>query len=570
MEKALASQSEGVEVMSRQLHPGGIMLDPAGGDHGKAHDISMDFVSNGAGALFQPTFCADGLMARVDILYRDGDGSYVLREVKSSSPPGGETHTTDAAFQYNVLTKAGVNVSRVELLLLNREYIREGAIDPSKLFVSEDITTKVHSMQGNIETLINEARSVDTMKEAPEVSLDDPRTANLSDDEMVHYRKDLRQEGSVLLMPKTGVGRKKNIALAAQLKESNDGNISAAGIDDSILNQVAAQSGRRSADDHPENTNKLKAAFRIATATQAVICDSACIAETISKIKFPAVFIDFETYLSALPPHDGCRPNDQIPFLVCMIRIDSPDSTPVVSTVIAEPDGGDPRPKIAKAILSETKDAACLVAYNASFEKTVMKNLAKVLPEEQANEMTCLIPKFEDIAEPFRKGDFYHPEQYGKTGLKRVAGVVLKNRPYDGLDIINGATAAGVYLQAISEDVREWRKAKDQLKKYCVVDVQCMINVLAAMEKYAGLPKEHQRFRNHASIGVRAFGSESIIDADPRTMIHIRDTSVIESMTIDGRDMKKCGAVALGKGESVSRGDIARASTQSQAETRGL
>lgn len=549
MQNALASQSEGVEVMSRQLHPGGVMLDPAGGDFEKAQQISFETMAAGAEALFQPTFTADGLMARADILYRDGAGGYVLREVKSSSPPASDDHVTDAAFQYNVLRRAGVNLSKVELLLLNRDYVREGALEPKDLFVAEDVTDRVIGMQPDIEGAIDEAREVDKMPEPPEVGLEDIRIANLSDDEVLHYRPDLRQEDSVLLMPKTGVGRRKNIALAHALHADHGGNISAAGIDNAALDKVAGEMGRKSAADHPENTNKLKAAFRISTATQAVICDSAKIADTISRIQFPVVFIDFETYLSALPPHDGCRPNDQIPFLVSMVRIDSPDASPIVTTVIAEPEGGDPRKQIAKAVLDGSKDAKNLVAYNASFEKTVMRNLAKVLPAEEAEQMLGLVTQFEDIAEPFRKGDFYHPEQYGKTGLKRVAGVLLKKKPYDGLDIVNGATAAGVYLQAISGDTRGWVKAKEQLKKYCDADVQCMVDVLSAMENYAGLAKGEQRFKKHAKNGIRAFGRESIIDADPRTIVHIKDTSVIEKMTIDGKDMKNSGAVALSRGE---------------------
>lgn len=553
MEKALASQSEGVEIMSRQLHPGGVMLDPVGGDHQKAHAVSMDFVANGSSAIFQPTFLAEDLMARVDILYRNPDNSYTLREVKSSSTTAGDKHVVDASFQYNVATKAGVNVSKVELLLLNREYVREGAIDPGRLFVSIDVTDKVISLQPEIESRIQEARLIDKQKTPPEVGLEDLRIANLTDDEVLHYRPDLRQENSVLLMPKTGVGRKKNIELASKLQKSHNGDISAAGIDNEALDQVAQDNGRKKSTDHPENTNKLKAAFRIATATGAIICDSTAIYETIKKIEFPAVFIDFETYLSALPPHDGCKPNDQIAFLVSMIRVESPDENPVVTSVIASPDAGDPRGQIAKAVLDGTKGAKSLVAYNASFEKTIMKNLAKLreLSEEDKASMLGLVDKFTDIADPFRQGHFYHPKQFGGTGLKRIVGAILEKKPYEGLKITNGATAAAVYLQAtVSDDARTRKKAEKQLKKYCDVDAQCMIDVAAALEQCAGVATSEQRFRKHAKIKVRPFAKESFIDADPRTIVHIKDTSVIENMTIDGKDMKKCGAVALSRGTS--------------------
>lgn len=547
------------------------MLDPVGGDHKKAHAISMDFVNDGARALFQPTFISEDLLARVDILYKNPDGSYTLREVKSSSTTGGDKHIMDASFQYNVVSKAGVNVSKVELLLLNREYIREGAIDPNQLFVNVDVTDKVINLQPAIESHLKEAREVDKSSRAPEVGLDDIRIANLSDDEVLHYRPDLRQENSVLLMPKTGVGRKKNIALASKLQSSHNGDISAAGIDNEALDQVAQERGRQKSGDHPENTNKLKAAFRIATATGAIICDSTCIYDTIKKIEFPAVFIDFETYLSALPPHDGCRPNDQIPFLVSMIRVEASDKDPIVTTVIASPEGGDPRGQIAKAVLDGSKGAKSLVAYNASFEKTIMKNLAKIQDLDQSGreEMLKLVGIFTDIADPFRQGHFYHPKQYGGTGLKRIVGAILEKKPYEGLKIANGATAAAVYLKAtVTDDARTRKKAEKQLKKYCDVDAQCMIDVAAALEQCAGVPAGEQRFRKHAKIKVKPFAKESFIDADPRTIVHIKDTSIIENMTIDGKDMKKCGAVALSRGSSQAK--TAADSPAKQSTTLGV
>jgi hypothetical protein len=556
MEKALASQSEGVEVLSRQLHPGGLMLDPMGGNYKKAHQISMNLVADKERALFQPTFSADDLLARVDILYKNPDDTYTLREVKSSSTTAGDKHTMDAAFQYNVLTKAGVNVSRVELLLLNRDYVRDGAIDPEQLFSNLDVTDKVIALQPEIESSIIEAKKVDKQTTSPEVGLDDMRIANLSDDEVLHYRPDLRQEDSVLLMPKTGGGRKKSIAIALKLQALNNGDISAAGIDNEVLSQVAGEGGRQSGEDHPENTNKLKAAFRIATSTGAIIFDSLCIDETIKKIKLPAVFIDFETYLSAIPPHDGCRPNDQIPFLVSMIRVNSPDEDAVVTSVIASPNSGDPRGQIAKAVLEGTRGATCLVAYNASFEKTIMKNLAQIpdLTSEEREEMIRLTGNFTDIADPFRQGHFYHPKQYGGTGQKRIVGAILQKNPYEGLKIANGATAAAVYQQAThTADPRIRRKTEKQLKKYCDIDAQCMVDIVAGRELFGGIPQSEMRFQRHARIKVKPFAKESFIDADPRTIVNIKDASIIENMAIDGKDMKKCGTAALSRGTSAEK-----------------
>jgi hypothetical protein len=68
------------------------------------------------------------------------------------------------------------------------------------------------------------------------------------------------------------------------------------------------------------------------------------------------------------------------------------------------------------------------------------------------------------------------------------------------------------------------------------------------MENYAGLAKSEQRFRKHARIGVRSFGAESIIDADPRTVVHDTSKDAIDKISIDGRDMKKCSAAVRSGG----------------------
>lgn len=478
-------------------------------------------------------------MARADILYRDGNGGHVLCEVKSSSPPATSNHVMDACYQYHVLTQAGLNITRVEVLLLNRGYVREGDLNPRELFVAQDVTDKAIKYQDFIRNALEEARVCDSILDVPPpVELEDARIANLTDDEVLHYRPDLRTADSVLLMPKSGTGRRKNIALANKLAD-REGGVSSVNLDGAVLDELAAEMGRKKKGGHPENENKLKAAFRVATATQGVICQTQQIVDSLGKIELPAVFIDFETYLSALPPHDGCRPNDQVPFLVSMIRIEEGDSKPKVSTFIADPDKGDPRRFIANSILDGCKGAKSLVAYNATFEKTVMRNLAKVLPAADHKRMMKLVTKFQDIAEVFRQGHFYHPEQYGKTGLKRVAGVLLEKRPYDGLEVTNGAMAAGAYLKAISGDVTEWPKVREQLKKYCDVDVQNMIDVVAAMENYAGLPKDKRRFEKHAVIKVRKFGQENILDADPRTVVEVRAHDEISHLTNTGKEVQK-------------------------------
>ena len=74
----------------------------------------------------------------VDILKKENN-NYELYEVKSSTEVK-DIYLHDAAYQYYVLTKLGLNVTKVSIVHINSNYIRGENLELDKLFNIVDVT----------------------------------------------------------------------------------------------------------------------------------------------------------------------------------------------------------------------------------------------------------------------------------------------------------------------------------------------------------------------------------------------------------------------------------------------
>src|SRR5256885_469024 len=119
-------------------YPGGVLIDlphNAGAERVAATKQALD---DGAPAVFEATFIADGTFVAIDVLEKRGDG-YRLTEVKSSTSQKDE-HIPDVAVQARVAAACGVNVTAAEVMHLNKEFRYP---DTGDLFARTDVTGPV-------------------------------------------------------------------------------------------------------------------------------------------------------------------------------------------------------------------------------------------------------------------------------------------------------------------------------------------------------------------------------------------------------------------------------------------
>jgi len=140
-------QGRHVTELARERFPGAMLI-PYGADESRveATRFAIDF---GTPAILEGVFSADGVLVAVDILLKERD-AYTLIEVKSSSHLK-DDHIPDAAIQTHVLRRCKVDVRKVEILHLNREFRYP---DRGDLFVREDVTAPVEAFLPQVPGLI--------------------------------------------------------------------------------------------------------------------------------------------------------------------------------------------------------------------------------------------------------------------------------------------------------------------------------------------------------------------------------------------------------------------------------
>src|SRR5207302_6977911 len=122
-------QGREVGMLARQLFPGGIEVDSKGGLDQAIRNTRELVANREVPAIFEGVFEHGGVLVRVDILHRRGDGRWRLIEVKSTTDVK-DHHVGDVAIQHRVVRGSGIDLASSCLAHVNREYIYDGgAID---------------------------------------------------------------------------------------------------------------------------------------------------------------------------------------------------------------------------------------------------------------------------------------------------------------------------------------------------------------------------------------------------------------------------------------------------------
>jgi hypothetical protein len=132
----------GLEIgrMAQGLFPAGVLVDEAPWEHAKAVGRTAALmVDRSVPAIFEAAFEHSDIRIRVDVLERLPHGYWGMREVKSSGEVK-DHYYDDVAIQLHVLGKAGIRVSSVQILHVNKHYVRgkKGVASP-KFFSRVDV-----------------------------------------------------------------------------------------------------------------------------------------------------------------------------------------------------------------------------------------------------------------------------------------------------------------------------------------------------------------------------------------------------------------------------------------------
>jgi hypothetical protein len=447
---AIFNRGSEVGIVAQQLFPGGVNIPYEGQTKDAQVRQTQHEIEKGTSTIYEASFVYDGSFVKVDILHKTNN-RWNLYEVKS--PTGMEdVHIDDVAFQYYVLQNAGLDVSRACLVHINNQYTKNGSLELDKLFVIRDLTDVVKEKQPFIASEIQKQKDMLKSRE-PEIDIGEhcknPYQCAFKGHCWAHI-----PEQSVFSIKGRGVDK---------FGLYRKGVIRMEDIPRDILNrdqliQVEGMLSRKNL----INANQIK--------------------KFIGSLWYPLCFLDFETFDTPIPPFDGTRPYQKIPFQYSLHCLESEGRELKHHEFLGNPEA-DPRRHLIEKLVHEIPDNACVLAYNMTFEKKVLKDLSEWFPEYKAK-IETITANIRDLMVPFKAKHCYLWQMNGSYSLKLVLPALVPDMGYNGMEISDGGMASNRYLTMSQiKDPDEIQKIRNALLDYCCLDTLAMVKIVEKLRE---------------------------------------------------------------------------------------
>jgi hypothetical protein len=451
--QAIFTQGHRVGEAARERFPGGVLVDLEHWKVSERVEVTAAALRAGASVVYEASFSADNVFVAVDVLHRspDRDG-WTLTEVKSTASVKDE-HVLDAAVQAHVVRAAGLPVSRVEVMHLNRECKHP---DLSNLFIRADVTERVKEFLPHIPDEVSKQLAMLGRDQPPEVATG-PHCSEPWECPFMERCWPTPPEhaiGTLYASPKKR---------AALVEEGYDTILD---LPDDVPLQGIADRQRR------------------AVQSGSIVVDPG-LSEALAVIVSPVAHLDFETIGPAIPVWPGCSPYDAVPVQFS-VRIKDERGGPSKEIAWLAHGPADPRPAVACALIDALGGTGSVVVYNKGFESGRLRELAEAVPD-LAPELLAIEARLVDLL-PIVRGYVYHPAFGGSFSLKAVAPALVPGFGYEDLDVGDGGAAssalAAVILDGEPADDVERAALRRTLLAYCARDTLGTVGVL---ERLRGL-----------------------------------------------------------------------------------
>lgn len=404
--------------------------------------------------IFEATFVADGVQARVDILERSGK-SWILNEVKSSTSVKDE-HLQDVAVQLYVLRGAGLAVKKVRVWHIDNTYERGDVLELEKVFAKVDMTADAEARLSAIPARLAEFRAMLARKIAPDIAPSGHCHTPYSCEFWERCTAD-KPDDWVLNMP----GRKEK-----------------------LIEDIAERGIERIADipdDAPMTANQriVRDAHR-----DGVPWISERLADALRPAVGPCGYLDFETFAPAIPLYPGTRPYQALAF---QWSLHWRDATGRLSHDMFLAKGDiDPRRSFAATLADALEKVDGKIVVYSGFERRILGELRSIVGGPLAKRIDKIVDRLFDLLQVVR-GNIYMPEFAFSNSIKTVGPALAPEINYEGLDIADGMAASDSFTRLAMELDPEPAKTRAALERYCAIDTQALAAVHAALERIADL-----------------------------------------------------------------------------------
>ena len=210
---------------------------------------------------------------------------------------------------------------------------------------------------------------------------------------------------------------------------------------------------------------------------------SANIRHEIKALGPPALYLDFESMMPAVPLYSGASPYQHIPFLFSLHR----DQNGILThTDYIAPPGHDPRRSFAEELIRQVELIEGPIVVYSAYEKRIINELAREFLDLSAD-LEKIVARLQDLLMIVRK-TIYLPAFNGSFSIKDVGPALPPGFSYADLNVRDGSTAAARYQRLVERPdtpSNEIKEALSELRAYCERDTLGMVHVHRGLIDFA-------------------------------------------------------------------------------------
>ena len=424
-----------------------------GSDKDAAVLRTKQLIEQGEEIIYEAAFRFDGVLVLLDILVKQR-GKWFAYEVKSSGRVSA-AYVLDASLQHYVIVNSGLPLEDIFIAHINSQYVRSGDVEPDQLFTIVSVKTEALRNSDTIAEKVAAAKAVLETTISPDIEIGEQCFSPYTCDFKGHCWKHIPRNSifDVSGMPRqqqfelyrSGVMRVEDIPMEYVLEKQSRVHVDTVISNEPLINREGLM-------------------------------------RFLYTLRYPLYFLDFETFMPAVPMFDRTRPYQHIPFQYSLHYKQSKESEPQHLHFLAEA-GYDPRKYFIEKLLEDTQGPGDILVYDAMLEKAVLKALANDLPV-YAEEINERLLRIRDLAVPFQEKLYYHPAMRGSHSIKNVLPALVPGITYDDLKINSGNIAMSAFEQLQREtDMFAIEEIREALHEYCRMDTLAMVKLLEVLEQ---------------------------------------------------------------------------------------
>ena len=201
----------------------------------------------------------------------------------------------------------------------------------------------------------------------------------------------------------------------------------------------------------------------------------------LDSISFPAYYLDFETFSSAIPVYPNTAPYAQIPIQYSLHRCSELGKIIGHWEYLADPAKNCLR-ELAERLIQDCGKKGTVFQYT-QFERQIINGLIEHFPDLK-KKLEMIISRLVDLCRLIRD-NYYDPGFHGSFSIKKVLPVMVPNLSYEQLEISDGQDASATFALMIKgkygkEEMGEKRK---EMLQYCRMDTLAMVRVHGELVK---------------------------------------------------------------------------------------